>query len=99
MWLLLWFQYHTQFWKLSVAFVKGVALPVAVLIGILSYCSLLLLYLPWVFILFDVHFTLLASYSEDFEEVTDTNPALKTEGDQVNQNIMSEVDLSPQEQV
>ncbi|XP_062344635.1 centrosomal protein of 162 kDa [Cinclus cinclus] len=38
------------------------------------------------------------SYSEDFEEETDTNPALKTEGDQVNQNIMSEVDLSPQEQ-
>ncbi|NWY38479.1 CE162 protein, partial [Sylvia atricapilla] len=33
------------------------------------------------------------SYSEDFEEETDTNPALKTEGDQVNQNIMSEVDL------
>ncbi|XP_032909829.1 centrosomal protein of 162 kDa isoform X2 [Catharus ustulatus] len=39
-----------------------------------------------------------ASYSEDFEEVTDTNPALKTEGDQVIQNIVSEVDLSPQEQ-
>ncbi|XP_077031007.1 centrosomal protein of 162 kDa isoform X2 [Agelaius phoeniceus] len=39
-----------------------------------------------------------ASYSEDFEEETDTKPALKTEGDQVNQNIMSEVDLSPQEQ-
>nr|XP_026648543.1 centrosomal protein of 162 kDa isoform X1 [Zonotrichia albicollis] len=38
------------------------------------------------------------SYSEDFEEETDTNPALKTEGDQVNQNIMSEVDLSLQEQ-
>ncbi|XP_056342731.1 centrosomal protein of 162 kDa isoform X4 [Oenanthe melanoleuca] len=38
------------------------------------------------------------SYSEDFEEETDTNPALKTEGDQVNQNIVSEVDLSPQEQ-
>ncbi|XP_041872384.1 centrosomal protein of 162 kDa isoform X4 [Corvus kubaryi] len=38
------------------------------------------------------------SYSEDFEEETDTNPALKTEGDQVNQNIISEVDLSPQEQ-
>ncbi|NWZ06862.1 CE162 protein, partial [Agelaius phoeniceus] len=34
-----------------------------------------------------------ASYSEDFEEETDTKPALKTEGDQVNQNIMSEVDL------
>ncbi|NXH85798.1 CE162 protein, partial [Edolisoma coerulescens] len=33
------------------------------------------------------------SYSEDFEEETDTNPALKTEGDEVNQNIMSEVDL------
>ncbi|NXN82979.1 CE162 protein, partial [Bombycilla garrulus] len=32
------------------------------------------------------------SYSEDFEEETDTNPALKTEGD-VNQNVMSEVDL------
>uniref|UniRef100_A0A8D2P5A3 Centrosomal protein of 162 kDa n=1 Tax=Zosterops lateralis melanops TaxID=1220523 RepID=A0A8D2P5A3_ZOSLA len=38
------------------------------------------------------------SYSEDFEEETDTNPALKTEGDQVNQNVVSEVDLSPQEQ-
>ncbi|XP_005044089.1 PREDICTED: centrosomal protein of 162 kDa isoform X1 [Ficedula albicollis] len=38
------------------------------------------------------------SYSEDFEEETDTSPALKTEGDQVNQNILSEVDLSPQEQ-
>ncbi|XP_030913002.1 centrosomal protein of 162 kDa isoform X2 [Geospiza fortis] len=38
------------------------------------------------------------SYSEDFEEETDTNPALKTEGDQVNQSIMSEVDLRPQEQ-
>ncbi|XP_041336360.1 centrosomal protein of 162 kDa isoform X1 [Pyrgilauda ruficollis] len=38
------------------------------------------------------------SYSEDFEEEADTNPALKTEGDQVNQNIVSEVDLSPQEQ-
>ncbi|XP_037988399.1 centrosomal protein of 162 kDa isoform X5 [Motacilla alba alba] len=38
------------------------------------------------------------SYSEDFEEETDTNPALKTEGDQVNQNIVSEVDLIPQEQ-
>uniref|UniRef100_A0A8C5JJR8 Centrosomal protein of 162 kDa n=1 Tax=Junco hyemalis TaxID=40217 RepID=A0A8C5JJR8_JUNHY len=37
------------------------------------------------------------SYSEDFEEETDTNPALKTEGDQVNQNIMS-VDLSLQKQ-
>ncbi|NWY71255.1 CE162 protein, partial [Erithacus rubecula] len=33
------------------------------------------------------------SYSEDFEEETDTNPTLKTEGDQVNQNIMPEVDL------
>ncbi|NXO67905.1 CE162 protein, partial [Phainopepla nitens] len=32
------------------------------------------------------------SYSEDFEEETDTNPALKTEGD-LNQNVMSEVDL------
>ncbi|NXC94229.1 CE162 protein, partial [Certhia familiaris] len=31
------------------------------------------------------------SYSEDFEEETDTNPALKTEGDQGNQNIVSEV--------
>ncbi|XP_039915496.1 centrosomal protein of 162 kDa isoform X2 [Hirundo rustica] len=38
------------------------------------------------------------SYSEDFEEETDTSPALKTEGDQVNQNVVSEVDLSPQEQ-
>ncbi|XP_071299824.1 centrosomal protein of 162 kDa isoform X4 [Agelaius tricolor] len=38
------------------------------------------------------------SYSEDFEEETDTKPAVKTEGDQMNQNIMSEVDLSPQEQ-
>ncbi|KAL9864133.1 centrosomal protein of 162 kDa isoform 1-T1 [Geothlypis trichas] len=38
------------------------------------------------------------SYSEDFEEETDTNPALKTEGHQVNQSIVSEVDLSPQEQ-
>ncbi|XP_027755293.1 centrosomal protein of 162 kDa-like, partial [Empidonax traillii] len=37
------------------------------------------------------------SYSEDFEE-TDDNPALKAEGNEVNQNIMSEVDLSPQEQ-
>ncbi|NXU17093.1 CE162 protein, partial [Pardalotus punctatus] len=33
------------------------------------------------------------NYSEDFEEETYTNPALKTEGDQVNQNIVSEVDL------
>ncbi|NXW80672.1 CE162 protein, partial [Hirundo rustica] len=33
------------------------------------------------------------SYSEDFEEETDTCPALKTEGDQVNQNVVSEVDL------
>ncbi|NWY23658.1 CE162 protein, partial [Pheucticus melanocephalus] len=33
------------------------------------------------------------SYSEDFEEGTDTNPALKTKGDQVNQSIVSEVDL------
>ncbi|NXQ37183.1 CE162 protein, partial [Alaudala cheleensis] len=32
------------------------------------------------------------SYSEDFEEETDTNHALKTEGDQVNQNVLSEVD-------
>ncbi|XP_032603119.3 centrosomal protein of 162 kDa isoform X2 [Taeniopygia guttata] len=38
------------------------------------------------------------SYSEDFEEETDTNPALKTEGDQVNQSIVSGGDLSPQEQ-
>ncbi|XP_074437346.1 centrosomal protein of 162 kDa [Larus michahellis] len=37
------------------------------------------------------------SYSEDFEEETDANPAFKTEGSQVNQNI-SRVDLSPQEQ-
>uniref|UniRef100_A0A8C3R171 Centrosomal protein of 162 kDa n=1 Tax=Cyanoderma ruficeps TaxID=181631 RepID=A0A8C3R171_9PASS len=33
-------------------------------------------------------------YSEDFEEETDTNPALKTEEDQANQNILSEVALS-----
>ncbi|NWU78328.1 CE162 protein, partial [Onychorhynchus coronatus] len=32
------------------------------------------------------------SYSEDFEE-TDDNPALKAEGNEVNQTIMSEVDL------
>ncbi|XP_052637556.1 centrosomal protein of 162 kDa isoform X5 [Harpia harpyja] len=38
------------------------------------------------------------SYSEDFEEETDANPAFKTEGSQVNQNITSGVDLSPQEQ-
>ncbi|XP_050828589.1 centrosomal protein of 162 kDa isoform X2 [Serinus canaria] len=38
------------------------------------------------------------NYSEDFEEETDTTPALKSEGDQVNQNIVSEVDISPQEQ-
>uniref|UniRef100_A0A8C0EMP9 Centrosomal protein of 162 kDa n=1 Tax=Bubo bubo TaxID=30461 RepID=A0A8C0EMP9_BUBBB len=38
------------------------------------------------------------SYSEDFEEETHANPAFKTEGSQVNQNIMSGVDLSPQEQ-
>ncbi|XP_064303756.1 centrosomal protein of 162 kDa isoform X1 [Phalacrocorax carbo] len=37
------------------------------------------------------------SYSEDFEEETDANPAFKTEGSQVNQNNMSGVDLSPQE--
>ncbi|KFZ53688.1 hypothetical protein N321_11671, partial [Antrostomus carolinensis] len=37
------------------------------------------------------------NYSEDFEEETDVNPAFKTEGSQVNQN-MSRVDLSPQEQ-
>ncbi|NXW00756.1 CE162 protein, partial [Fregetta grallaria] len=33
------------------------------------------------------------SYSEDFEEETDANPAFKTEESQVNQNIMSRVDL------
>ncbi|NXX15546.1 CE162 protein, partial [Podargus strigoides] len=33
------------------------------------------------------------SYSEDFEEETDANPALKTEGSQVNQNMVSGVDL------
>uniref|UniRef100_A0A663DXK3 Centrosomal protein of 162 kDa n=1 Tax=Aquila chrysaetos chrysaetos TaxID=223781 RepID=A0A663DXK3_AQUCH len=38
-------------------------------------------------------------YSEDFEEETDANPAFKTEGSQVNQNITSGVDLSPQEQL
>ncbi|XP_009948870.1 PREDICTED: centrosomal protein of 162 kDa-like, partial [Leptosomus discolor] len=38
------------------------------------------------------------SYSEDFEEDTDANPAFKTEGSQVNQNIMSGDDLRPQEQ-
>ncbi|KFW05413.1 hypothetical protein N326_01723, partial [Eurypyga helias] len=38
------------------------------------------------------------SYSEDFEEETDANPACQTEGSHVNQNIMSGVDLSPQEQ-
>ncbi|PKK33150.1 centrosomal protein 162kDa [Columba livia] len=38
------------------------------------------------------------SYSEDFEEETDDNPVLKTEGSQVNQNIVSGVDLSPQQQ-
>ncbi|KFV02705.1 hypothetical protein N340_03763, partial [Tauraco erythrolophus] len=38
------------------------------------------------------------SYSEDFEEETDANPTFKTEGSQVNQNIMSGVDLSPPEQ-
>ncbi|XP_010290261.1 PREDICTED: centrosomal protein of 162 kDa [Phaethon lepturus] len=38
------------------------------------------------------------SYSEDFEEETDTNPAFKIEGSEMNQNIMSGVDLSPQEQ-
>ncbi|XP_008935190.1 PREDICTED: centrosomal protein of 162 kDa, partial [Merops nubicus] len=37
------------------------------------------------------------SYSEDFEEETDANPAFQTEGSQVNQNI-SGVDLGPQEQ-
>lgn len=81
---------------------KGVSLAVAVLRrGIeekeiaVSYCFIFL----ELFILFDVYFALLGSYSEDFEEETDTNPALKTEGDQVNQNVVSEVDLSPQEQV
>ncbi|KFO06888.1 hypothetical protein N312_07538, partial [Balearica regulorum gibbericeps] len=38
------------------------------------------------------------SYSEDFEEETDANPAFKTEGNQVNQNILSGVDLNAQEQ-
>ncbi|KAM6406696.1 centrosomal protein of 162 kDa isoform 2-T2 [Pluvialis apricaria] len=38
------------------------------------------------------------SYSEDFEEETDANPAFKTEGSQVNQSVLSGVDLSPQEQ-
>ncbi|KAJ7403700.1 centrosomal protein of 162 kDa isoform X4 [Willisornis vidua] len=38
------------------------------------------------------------SYSEDFEEETDANPALTAEGNEVNQIIVSEVDLSPQEQ-
>ncbi|XP_037246904.1 centrosomal protein of 162 kDa isoform X2 [Falco rusticolus] len=38
------------------------------------------------------------SYSEDFEEETDANPAFKTEGSQMNENIMSGFDLSPQEQ-
>ncbi|NWI90010.1 CE162 protein, partial [Pitta sordida] len=33
------------------------------------------------------------SYSEDFEEETDANPPLKAEGNEMNQNIMSEVDL------
>ncbi|XP_009473884.1 PREDICTED: centrosomal protein of 162 kDa [Nipponia nippon] len=38
------------------------------------------------------------SYSEDFEEETDDNPVFKTEGSQMNQNTVSGVDLSPQEQ-
>ncbi|XP_074752080.1 centrosomal protein of 162 kDa isoform X4 [Athene noctua] len=38
------------------------------------------------------------SYSEDFEEEAHTNPAFKTEGSQVKQNVASGVDLSPQEQ-
>ncbi|XP_069707316.1 centrosomal protein of 162 kDa isoform X2 [Phaenicophaeus curvirostris] len=38
------------------------------------------------------------SYSEDFEEEADANTAFKTEGSQVNENIMSGVALSPQEQ-
>ncbi|KFR11520.1 hypothetical protein N306_02183, partial [Opisthocomus hoazin] len=38
------------------------------------------------------------SYSEDFEEDDDANPAFKIEGSQMNQNMMSGVDLSPQEQ-
>ncbi|KFV62142.1 hypothetical protein N307_05171, partial [Dryobates pubescens] len=35
------------------------------------------------------------SYSEDFEEETDSNPAFRTEGSQMNQTV----DLSPQKQV
>uniref|UniRef100_A0A672TNJ6 Centrosomal protein of 162 kDa n=1 Tax=Strigops habroptila TaxID=2489341 RepID=A0A672TNJ6_STRHB len=38
-------------------------------------------------------------YSDDFEKETDSDPAFKTEGSQVNQNIISRLDLSPQEQV
>ncbi|XP_074007116.1 centrosomal protein of 162 kDa [Numenius arquata] len=38
------------------------------------------------------------SYSDDFEEEADANPAFKTEESQVNQNILSGVDLSHQEQ-
>ncbi|XP_030345614.1 centrosomal protein of 162 kDa isoform X2 [Strigops habroptila] len=38
------------------------------------------------------------SYSDDFEKETDSDPAFKTEGSQVNQNIISRLDLSPQEQ-
>ncbi|XP_065537388.1 centrosomal protein of 162 kDa isoform X5 [Lathamus discolor] len=38
------------------------------------------------------------SYSEDFEEETDSDPAFKTEGSHMNQNIISGIDLSPQEQ-
>lgn len=34
---------------------------------------------------------LLGSYSEDFEEETDANPGFKSEGNQVNQNMMSGV--------
>ncbi|NWH29963.1 CE162 protein, partial [Chloropsis hardwickii] len=54
-----------------------------------SYCFIFLEYSFYLMFIF----TLLGGYSEDFEEETDTNPALKTEGDQVNQNIVSEVDL------
>ncbi|XP_010177829.1 PREDICTED: centrosomal protein of 162 kDa [Mesitornis unicolor] len=45
-----------------------------------------------------VHEEKCSSYSEDFEEETDADPAFKSEGSQVNQNIMSGVDASPQEQ-
>ncbi|NXP28197.1 CE162 protein, partial [Scytalopus superciliaris] len=33
------------------------------------------------------------SYSEDFEEETEANPAITAEGNEMNQNILSEVDL------